>query len=204
MRTGCFSESLKSYHLNGCPSSLYDLIWGHATVMIHSGKPVFIFAFQSPTLGFSLSFLWKWIGQESHHSWGQRWSTSTCKGGTSGDQVSSSQHDPLALTNSTMFHHLSTKSHNTQLKPQYSVLPKWGKDSIASRSYFLTSILGVSHSPLFSKFPKISYFQRLIFLPPSSTHCLTCQMCVLVTQLCLTLCDSEDCSPIGSSVHGIL
>ena len=27
---------------------------------------------------------------------------------------------------------------------------------------------------------------------------------VLVTQLCLTLCDSMDCSPPGSSVHGIL
>ena len=26
----------------------------------------------------------------------------------------------------------------------------------------------------------------------------------LVTQLCLTLCDSMDCSPPGSSVHGIL
>ena len=30
-------------------------------------------------------------------------------------------------------------------------------------------------------------------------------MCVwLVTQLCLTLCDPMDCSPPGSSVHGIL
>ena len=28
-------------------------------------------------------------------------------------------------------------------------------------------------------------------------------MC-LVTQLCLTLCDPMDCSPPGSSVHGIL
>ena len=27
---------------------------------------------------------------------------------------------------------------------------------------------------------------------------------VLVTQSCLTLCDSMDCSPPGSSVHGIL
>ena len=27
---------------------------------------------------------------------------------------------------------------------------------------------------------------------------------VLVTQLCLILCDSTDCSPPGSSVHGIL
>ena len=29
-------------------------------------------------------------------------------------------------------------------------------------------------------------------------------VCVLVTQSCLTLCDPIDCSPIGSSVHGIL
>ena len=28
--------------------------------------------------------------------------------------------------------------------------------------------------------------------------------CVLVTQPCLTLCDPMDCSPLGSSVHGIL
>ena len=27
---------------------------------------------------------------------------------------------------------------------------------------------------------------------------------VLVSQLCLTLCDPLDCSPLGSSVHGIL
>ena len=29
-------------------------------------------------------------------------------------------------------------------------------------------------------------------------------ICVLVTQSCLTLCDPMDCSPVGSSVHGIL
>ena len=30
------------------------------------------------------------------------------------------------------------------------------------------------------------------------------KMKVLVAQLCLTFCDSMDCSPPGSSVHGIL
>ena len=30
-----------------------------------------------------------------------------------------------------------------------------------------------------------------------------CKMC-LVAQLCLTLCDPLDCTPAGSSVHGIL
>ena len=29
-------------------------------------------------------------------------------------------------------------------------------------------------------------------------------MCVRSFQLCLTLCDPVDCSPLGSSVHGIL
>ena len=29
-------------------------------------------------------------------------------------------------------------------------------------------------------------------------------VCVLVVQLCLTLCDPMDCSSLGSSVHGIL
>ena len=29
-------------------------------------------------------------------------------------------------------------------------------------------------------------------------------VCVLVAQLCLTLCDPTDCSPPGFSVHGIL
>ena len=29
-------------------------------------------------------------------------------------------------------------------------------------------------------------------------------VCVLVTQSCPTLCDLRDCSPLGSSVHGIL
>ena len=30
------------------------------------------------------------------------------------------------------------------------------------------------------------------------------QSCCLVAQLCLTLCNPMDCSPPGSSVHGIL
>ena len=39
-------------------------------------------------------------------------------------------------------------------------------------------------------------------LPPSLG--LLYHTCVLVTQLCLTLCDPMDCSPPGSFVHGIL
>ena len=38
-----------------------------------------------------------------------------------------------------------------------------------------------------------------------SSHCICtkCCRCCLVTSLCLTLCDPTDCSPPGSSVHGI-
>ena len=39
--------------------------------------------------------------------------------------------------------------------------------------------------------------------PGKLTHVSVC-VCVCVTQSCLTLCDSMDCSPPGSSVHGIL
>ena len=34
-------------------------------------------------------------------------------------------------------------------------------------------------------------------------HCSVIDVCVLVTQSCLTLCDSIDCGPPVSSVHGI-
>ena len=33
---------------------------------------------------------------------------------------------------------------------------------------------------------------------------MVARVCVLVAQLCLTLCDPEGCSLSGSSVHGIL
>ena len=36
-----------------------------------------------------------------------------------------------------------------------------------------------------------------------SSPCVCVCMCVLVAQSCLTVCDPMDCSPAGSSVHGI-
>ena len=52
---------------------------------------------------------------------------------------------------------------------------------------------------------------RLLQLPISliswgswTRVCVCVCVCVLVTQSCLTLCDPVDCSPPGSSVHGIL
>ena len=75
-----------------------------------------------------------------------------------------------------------------------------------------------NHSPLSMEFSgKItemgchSLLQR-IFLAQGSNlcllHCRQTIYClkvkVLVAQSCLTLCDSMDCSPPGSSVHGII
>ena len=42
------------------------------------------------------------------------------------------------------------------------------------------------------------------FMWARSCVVLCCAVLCLVTQLCLTFCDSMDCSPPGSSVHGIL
>ena len=38
---------------------------------------------------------------------------------------------------------------------------------------------------------------------PALAHCLISSCCCLVAQSCPTLCDPMDCSPPGSSVHGI-
>ena len=51
-------------------------------------------------------------------------------------------------------------------------------------------------------FNPLSCFSPRPFFPPSISRVGYTQ--VLVTQLCLTLCDPVDCSPPGSSVHGIL
>ena len=42
--------------------------------------------------------------------------------------------------------------------------------------------------------------QILLLFPRQVLNCL---LCVLVAQSCPTLCDPMDCSPPGSSVHGI-
>ena len=53
---------------------------------------------------------------------------------------------------------------------------------------------------------KINCFTLLIFLGQNSEApmCFAWLVLCLVTQSCLTLCDPMDCSPPGSSVHGIL
>ena len=44
----------------------------------------------------------------------------------------------------------------------------------------------------------------IIIVIMANTHVCCVYVCVEVTQLCPTLCDPTDCSPPGSSVHGIL
>ena len=41
-------------------------------------------------------------------------------------------------------------------------------------------------------------------LPRTPSPTVGCWLCCLAAQLCFTLCDPVDCSPPGSSVHGIL
>ena len=52
----------------------------------------------------------------------------------------------------------------------------------------------------------VYYFNLFDFGLGKKKILLTFGVCVyvLVTQLCLTLCNPMDCSPLGSSVHGIL
>ena len=60
----------------------------------------------------------------------------------------------------------------------------------------------ITASLLLNHFPLSTQPSTLSTLP--STHrLLLLFLCVLVTQSCSTLCDSMDCSPPGSSLHGI-
>ena len=45
---------------------------------------------------------------------------------------------------------------------------------------------------------------QLLLHSKMKQQCVCVCVCVLVAQSCLTLCDPMDCSPPGSSVHGIL
>ena len=53
---------------------------------------------------------------------------------------------------------------------------------------------------------KVAYILHLKLFQNSLPNCSHLHACVQATllQLCLTLCDAIDCSPLGSSVHGIL
>ena len=63
------------------------------------------------------------------------------------------------------------------------------------------------HAPLVSPFSPCLLalrLSRIFSADPALILASELKEQVLVIQLCLTLCDSKDCSPLGSSVHGIL
>ena len=63
------------------------------------------------------------------------------------------------------------------------------------RVFWATSAL-FRLSFLLNKYPGVGFLDHRV--------CVCVCVCVLVAQSCLTLCDPMDCSPPGSSVHGIL
>ena len=65
--------------------------------------------------------------------------------------------------------------------------------TLFSLSFLCTSSLGL-----------IWVFVKSDYSPSDSPHWVCVCVCVLVVQSCPTLCDPMDCSPPGSSVHGIL
>ena len=52
--------------------------------------------------------------------------------------------------------------------------------------------------------PNFGIAQGQLYVTPAMENFIISFHGCLVTQLCLTLCDPMDCSPPGSSVHGIL
>ena len=65
---------------------------------------------------------------------------------------------------------------------------------------FTLSWGGGTGNSLFQGFPRAF----LGLEQAGSPQPIPCQFCVLFAQLCLTLCDSMDCSQPGSSIHGVL
>ena len=64
-----------------------------------------------------------------------------------------------------------------------------------------SSLLANSQSP---QLKDVTHISPLYLSCPRPLSWFRSPWCVLVTQSCLTLCDPLDCSPPGSSVHGIL
>ena len=90
--------------------------------------------------------------------------------------------------------------------PQSSLQPVTGCWHGGSRGYLL--VLGITNSDIiqasgphtWSGWTAIPHSPSTV--PSSCPHSLLVWVCVC-TQLCLTLCNPMDCSPPGSSVHGI-
>ena len=87
-------------------------------------------------------------------------------------------------------------SHQTPLSVEFSRQEYWSRWSFPSPG-------GLPNPGIELESPTLQAHSLLSEPPGKLTHVSVC-VCVCVTQLCLTLCDSMDCSPPGSSVHGIL
>ena len=86
---------------------------------------------------------------------------------------------------------------------KFSLEYSWFTTLLASGVHQSKSVRHIAISTLIFRFFS-SYFKIELHPPRSDpVHDTVCCHC-LVVQSCLTLCDPVDCSPPGSSVHGIL
>ena len=92
-----------------------------------------------------------------------------------------------------MSQNISPISHVSFPEPIFFLLG--GKSSLIFNNHFLASLYLISYVCI----PKHDNFVLSIF----KHHLNEVKMCGLVTKSCLTLHDPTDCSPSGSSVHGI-
>ena len=72
---------------------------------------------------------------------------------------------------------------------------------------FYFCVVNWAYFPMFKNhlwFWELCSYALPMFLLYHNSAYLVCVLCVLVTQSCPTLCDPMDCSPPGSSGHGIL
>ena len=70
-------------------------------------------------------------------------------------------------------------------------------------TYIFLSLCSSSFIPSVRNINSVDPITNNFLLSIAQTHLFMCGS-LLVTKLCPTLCDPMDCSPVGSSVHGIL
>ena len=113
----------------------------------------------------------------------------------------------------TCFVYVTGNDHSTMFTAEHSALSRavWSKmmwflyhQTLKKKGQYLQK---VQHNRVGSKVAKITNFLLVIFFADDFSMATSLSgTCVRATslQLCPTLCDPMDCSPPGSSVHGIL
>ena len=133
-----------------------------------------------------------WVGKIL---WRRKWQpTPVFLPGKSCGQRSPAGYSPWSIKKSGMTEHAARTSPSPpNPKPFWPQTENFTISSSVSQAFRLTMnfITGLPGSPACK-------WQIMVLL----SHC-NC-VCMLVAQLCPTLCDPMDCSPPGSSVHGIL